>query len=246
VQSFSIFLGLGTLAGLLLTAWRAPKKETLRYVDAAVVAMFIALVCSRAFAVIVNWGYYGSHLADIPQVWLGGLSSIGALTGGVLAIFILALWWKLPTGLLADTLLPLVGILIISSWLGCWFNTCSYGSPSNAWWALPARDEWGVVAPRIPVQLIGALFTLAIVWWSDWAARRWTIPGLSAGLGLFGNTTLLFALSYLRADPVPIWQGLRLEAWGAIGLMVLSGLIVVVLLVRWKGKKIPVPTGRVL
>jgi phosphatidylglycerol---prolipoprotein diacylglyceryl transferase len=242
VQSFSIFLGLGSLAGLLMVGWRAPKKETIRYLDATVAAMFIALVISRLFTVLTNWGYYGSHPAEIPQVWLGGLSSVGALTGGALAILILALGWKLPAGLLADTLFPLVGMLTITSWLGCWFNACSYGSPSSAWWALPVRDEWGIVSSRIPVQLIGAFITLVIVWLADWAARRRTIPGLTSAIGLFGISALLFVLSYLRADPVLIWQGLRLEAWGAIGLLLLSGLLVVVLLVRWKGKKLPVST----
>ena len=245
MNSFSIFIGLGTFLGLLLTGWRAPKKETLRYVDAAVLALFFALIVGRAFAVATSWGYYSSHLGEIFQVWLGGLSSIGALVGGVLAIFVISVWWKLPAGLLADTLFPLAGALGITAWLGCWFNACSYGVPSNAWWALEARDEWGVVASRIPVQLIGAILTLVIVWLVDWAARHSTIPGLTANLGLFGISTLLFTLSYLRADPVPIWLGLRLEAWGAIGLMIFSGLLAVVLLVRWKYKKSPIPNRRV-
>ena len=82
MQSFSIILGLGTLAGLLLVGWRAPRKETIHYLDAAGFTLFIALVGSRAFAVAVNWGYYASHPIEIVQVWLGGLSSIGAIAGG--------------------------------------------------------------------------------------------------------------------------------------------------------------------
>ncbi|HSB66658.1 MAG TPA: prolipoprotein diacylglyceryl transferase family protein [Anaerolineales bacterium] len=237
MQSFSIFLGLGTLAGLLLAGWRAPQKETIRYLDAAVITLFIALISSRAFAVLVNWGYYASHLGEIFQVWQGGLSSIGALVGGVLAICIVSSWWKLPLGLLADILLPLAGALAITSWLGCWMGACAYGLPSGSWLAVPARDEWGVLAERVPVQLIGALMTLVIIWVTDLAGRRVAIAGLTAAIGLFDISSVIFVLSYLRADPVPIWQGLRLEAWGSIGIMLLSGLIVVVLLVRWRAKK---------
>lgn len=246
MQLFSLLLGVGTLFGLLLVGWRAPNKETLHYLDAAVFVLFIALLGSRALTVVVNWGYYTAHLGEIIQVWLGGLSSIGALVGGVLAVFILAIWWKLPLGLLADTLLPLAGALTVTSWLGCWVGTCAYGFSSNSWWALPARDEWGVLASRVPVQLLGAVLTLALVWLMDWAARHLPLQGLSASIGLFGISALVFGLSYLRADPMPIWQGLRLEAWGAVGLMLLSGLIVVVLLARWKLIKIPVPTRRVI
>jgi len=237
MQPFSLLLGLGALTGLILAGWRAPKKETIHYLDAAVGVMFGALLGSRAVMVAVNYGYYQSHPGEIFQVWLGGLSSIGALAGGIVALFIVAVWWKIPTGLLADTLLPLVGALTVTAWLGCWMDRCSYGVPTNAWWAVPGRDEWGVLARRVPVQLMGATLSLAFIWLVDRASKHLSLPGLSASVGLFGLSAVMFGLSYLRADPTPIWQGLRLEAWGTIGLMIFSTFIVVVLLLRWKFKK---------
>jgi hypothetical protein len=48
---------------------------------------------------------------------------------------------------------------------------------------------------------------------------------------------VLFSLSYLRADPTPIWNGLRLDAWGAAGLMLFSALSLVVLLIYGKPMK---------
>jgi prolipoprotein diacylglyceryltransferase len=245
MQPFSVLLGLGTLAGLLLAGWRAPKKETLRYVDAGVFALFVGLLGSRAVYVAVNWGYYASHPGEIIQVWLGGLSGVGALAGGALAVLILAMGWKFPAGLLADILFPLSGSLSITSWLGCWQATCAYGPPSTAWWALPGRDEWGVLASRLPVQLIGAVLTLLLLWLIDRFSKYLPVAGMSAGIGWFGISSVIFSLSYFRADPVPIWHGLRLEAWGAIGLMALSIFLLVVLLVRWKLSKPPIPHTRV-
>lgn len=232
MQPFSILLGLGALTGLLLTGWRAPKKEASRYLDAGLGILFGALLGSRAIIVVVNWGYYQIHLGEIIQVWLGGLSGIGALIGGLLAIAILAIWWRFPAGILADTFLPLAGTLTITAWLGCWVDSCSYGLPSGAWWALPARDEWGVLAYRTPVQLIGATLTLIFIWLLDRASTRLPVQGMSATLGLFGLSVEILALSFLRADPTPIWHGLRMEAWGSIGLMIFSVVTVVVLLIR--------------
>jgi phosphatidylglycerol:prolipoprotein diacylglycerol transferase len=237
MQPFSLLLGLGALTGLLLAGWRAPKKETIRYVDAGVGILFGALLGSRAVTVAVNFNYYQSHPGEIFQVWLGGLSYIGALTGGILALIIVAEWWRIPTGLLADTLLPLAGALTVTAWLGCWVDRCSYGVPTNAWWAIPGRDEWGVLAHRVPVQLVGATLSLIFIWLLDRASKRLPVPGLSASIGLFGLSALMFSLSYFRADPTPIWQGLRLEAWGAIGLMIFSTITLVVLLLGWKFKK---------
>ncbi len=230
-------LGLGALTGLLLAGWRAPKKETIRYLDAGVWILFGALLGSRAVTVAVNWGYYQAHTYEIIQVWLGGLSGIGALAGGTLALIMVAVWWKIPGGVLADTVLPLAGAMTVTAWLGCWMDRCGYGVPSNAWWAIPGRDEWGVLAQRVPVQLLGAIFTLIIIWLLERASKHAPMAGLSASIGLFGLSAVVLGLSYLRADPSPMWNSLRLEAWGAIGLMIFSTLTVVVLLLSWKFRK---------
>jgi phosphatidylglycerol:prolipoprotein diacylglycerol transferase len=238
MQPFSLLLGFGALTGLLLAVWRAPKKETIRYLDATLVVLFGSLVGSRAFSVVVNYPYYQAHPTEIYQVWLGGLSGIGALVGGILALIFIARWRKIPIGLLADTLLPLAGALTITAWLGCWLDSCSYGLPSSAWWALPTRDEWGILGTRVPVQLLGASITLLMIWLLEWLGKSFPVPGISGSLGLFGVSSALFGLSYLRADPIPVWYGLRLDAWGAMALMIFSGFIVVVLLVRWRINKI--------
>lgn len=237
MQPFSLLLGLGALAGLLLAGWRAPQKDRIRYVDAGVLALLSALLGSRALTVAVNFNYYQTHLGEIYQVWLGGLSGIGAMIGGVLAVFIIARWWRIAVGELADVFLPLADALTVTAWMGCWVDRCGYGMPSTTWWALPAHDEWGVLADRIPVQLLGAISSLILILLLDRSSKSLPVKGMSATLGLFGLSALVFVLSYLRADPTPIWNGLRLEAWGAIGLMIFSSVTVVVLLFCWKYKR---------
>jgi prolipoprotein diacylglyceryltransferase len=238
MQPFSLFLAFGVLSGLLLVGWRAPKKETLRYLDAGLIALISALIGSRAFAVAINFSYFRLHPAEIYQVWLGGLSSIGALVGGSLVVVLISIWWKIPVGLLSDTLFPLAGAISIAAWLGCGLDRCSYGLPSNAWWALPSRDAWGILTNRVPVQLLGALLTLGVVWSLERLRMTSTVMGMNASLGLLGITSILFGLSYLRADPAYIWNGLRLDAWGALSLMIFWGIIVVVLLARWRNMKL--------
>jgi prolipoprotein diacylglyceryltransferase len=233
MQPFSILLGLGTLTGLLLIVWRAPKKEINRHLDAGLWTLLGALIGSRVMEVIINFTYYQSHPSEMIQVWQGGLSGIGAILGGLTAIIILSVLWKLPIGKLADMVLPLAGTLTITTWLGCWMDSCGYGLPLKMWWALPGRDEWGTMAQRVPVQLIGAILTLMLLLLLDWASKRLSIPGLKAAIGVFGISAVILGLSFVRADPAPSWNGLRLEAWGAIGLMIFCVIAVVVLLLRW-------------
>jgi prolipoprotein diacylglyceryltransferase len=232
MQPFSILLGLGALVGLLLVVWQAPKEEASRYLNAGLWTLFGALVGSRAVMVIENYHYYQSQPGEIAQVWLGGLSGIGALAGGLITILILAAWWDLPVGKLADTLLPLAGAVAITAWLGCWVDRCGYGITSAGWWALPGRDEWGRLANRVPVQLLGAAFTLIVIGLLDWVGKRTHIPGLISAIGLFGICAVLFCLSFLRADPTPVWKNLRLEAWGAVVLMLISLIFLTVVILR--------------
>jgi len=234
MQPFSILLGLGALVGLLLIVWQAPKEEASRYLNAGLWTLLGALVGSRALVVMENHRYYQSQPGEIAQVWLGGLSGIGALAGGLITILILAAWWDLPAGKLADTLLPLAGAVAITAWLGCWVDRCGYGITSAGWWALPGRDEWGRLANRVPVQLLGAVFTLVVIWLLDWVGKRTHIPGLISAIGLFGISAVLFSLSFLRADPTPVWMNLRLEAWGAVVLMLISLILLGVVILRWK------------
>lgn len=237
MQSFSIFLGLGTFLGLLLVVWRAPQKEALRYLDAGLWTLLGALIGSRVAYVLVNLRYYQAQPGEILQVWLGGLSSIGALAGGLIAIIILSRLWKIPAGKLADMLFPLAATLAVTAWLGCWVDSCAYGKPADPWWALPARDEWGVLEKRVPVQLLGAIATLVFMWILESASNRLPVPGLSASAGLFSLSAVILALSILRSDPTLIWNGFRLEAWGAIGLMITSCIIGLLLWLRWRIKK---------
>jgi prolipoprotein diacylglyceryltransferase len=227
------------------------QKDAIRYLDAGLGILLAALVGGRIFAVVMNWGYYQSHPGEILQVWLGGLSGIGALVGGSLAIMFIAGWWKVPFGALADSFFPLAGTLTVTAWLGCWVDSCGYGVPSSAWWALPGRDIWGVLANRVPVQLMGASLTLILIWLLERAGKQLPHPGMSATIGLFGISAEIFALSFLRLDPTPTWQGLCVDAWGALGLMIFSAVTEVVLLVRWKykragstGERFSVPEGK--
>lgn len=229
---FSLLLSLGAIAGLVLIAVRAPKKLTFRYMDAALGVLFSALVVSRLGYVFSNWEYFRSHAGEIFQVWLGGLSAPGALLGAFLGMLLLRALGYFFLGPLSDGLLPLLGTLSIAAWLGCWSDGTAYGAPSTAWYALPASDEWGAVTPRLPVQLLGALLSLVLFVGLEQAQAWLRRPGLAGSLGILGWGLVVLSLSFLRTDPAQVWLGLRLEAWGALGVssVGLAGLTTVLLL----------------
>lgn len=220
VYLFSIVLGLGAALGLLWAGWQSQEKHALQTVNAGLFALLGSLLGGRVAYIAAHWSYFQNHRGEMAQIYLGGIAWPGALAGGVLAVVIYSTIVHQPSGQLLDALLPLLGLVAISAWLGCWLDGCAYGQVSQAWWALPARNEWGVMARRVPVQLLGALLILAILGLADRIRWRLLIPGQLALLVLSGLTAILFWLSFLRADSAPSWKVMHLESWAALALAI--------------------------
>lgn len=224
---FTGFLTAAVMLSLLWVALRAAAGQRVETVEQGMGVLLGCLVGGRLGYVWVSWAYYQLHPGEIYQFWLGGLSGMGAALGGVLALPLVAWATKQELARLADRLLPLLVVLNAAGWLGCWFEGCAYGLPAGgAWWGLPARDEWGQVSQRVPVQLLGALLGLAIPWWVEESlARRFprSAPaGWQGALSLLGLALGWAGLSFLRGDPTLLWNGLRPETWGALALTGIS------------------------
>ena len=219
---FSIILGFGTLLGLGWMAWQTSDKQVILRLDSGLWVLFGSLVAGRMFYVAINWVYYQSHPLEIYQFWLGGISGPGALTGVLLTLVCVALAKRQSLARLADSILPLELTLTLAAWLGCWQAGCAYGIETNAWWGMPAKDEWGRIALRAPVQLLGALMTVGVIALLDWRQRRPLYAGVAASFGLLALGAELLGFSFMRADPTLIWRGLRAEAWSGMGFMVVA------------------------
>ena len=237
MNGFSVLLAFGAVIGLGWAVWLAPGKRASRYVDIGLGLLAGALLGGRVLFVALNWPYFRLHPLEIGQVWLGGLSGAGALFGGLLAVALAATLTRQPLGALADLYLPLVMSVTISAWLGCWLAGAAYGHALASGWGMPARDEWGGLSLRFPLQLLGALLTLLLFYLLDQARQKnrsllrrnrlalfrcLSRPGLVSGLALLGLGLELAGLSLLRADPGMAWRGLRLEVWGGLALAALG------------------------
>lgn len=219
---FSLLLALAAVLGLAWVVYESPARLRDISLNAGILALFTALIGGRSAYVILNWEYFQEHLIEIPQVWLGGLGWPGALAGAILGTFIAAWILRISVGVLADRLLPLLASLSVAIWLGCWLTGCAYGPESD--WGLPAKDEWGIWKRRLPLQLIGAILTVAFFWGiKHFRHRKANLPpGLAASLGLGMLSLILLGASILRTDPYPLYYGLRLETWAALIFLIIS------------------------
>jgi prolipoprotein diacylglyceryltransferase len=239
VYLFTLLIGGAASLGLGLTLTRTAPAHAARAFLAGLAALLGALLGGRAAYLGVNWAYYRAHTAEILQFPLGGLAWGGALAGGALVVWLAARLLAIPLKELAAALFPLLPLLALAAWLGCWLDGCAYGAVSPAWYAMPARDEWGNVDQRVPIQLIGAVWSLLTLAGFNWVQRAVQTPELAAALGapvppalpvalgLADLALQLWALTSFRVDPAPQWLGYRLDLWAAWAFAALAALTLV-------------------
>lgn len=230
--SFSLILAVGIGIGLLWSLGSLPtsqRRHAQQTLDAATLALLTALIGGRIAYVMINWHYFQQNPLEIVAFWLGGISWIGALAGGLAGLFITAQLQKLSFAALSDRLLPLFCSIAVSAWFGSWVTGAVYGHPSDSWWSIRAADEWGIVAHRLPVPLIGIFSALVIhILIRNYLNRlKHSVPGLATCLELSGFFITFLSLLPMRDDPMIKFADIPLDAWASLVSLIVSSILAV-------------------
>ena len=218
VYTFSLLVGAGASLGMGLVFARSSEEARGRAAGAGLAVLLIALLGARIV-------YQFNHPAAAPGLPLAGLSWGGALLFGLGALPVVAPLAGITPLRLADLLFPIGAAVLTGAWLGCWIDGCAYGPLTDAWYGVAARDDWGNLAVRLPVQLIGACLALLTLAATDLIRLKTARPGLAGGLWLTATGLQLWWLQSLRADPVPTWNGYSLNLWAAGAATLLGALL---------------------
>jgi phosphatidylglycerol:prolipoprotein diacylglycerol transferase len=237
-NAYPLVFAVGSLGGLLslLAPWRSLRRrgaeagavDTPAVVDAGWIALLAGLLGARLAYVAAHASYFVAHPAEAPAFWLGGLSWAGGALGAWLGLVGAARVLRQDGWALADRLiLPAAG-QAGAAWLGCLLDGWAYGVPTGAGWgAIPASGVLETPVPRWPTQWVGVCASLATLVLLIWLAPRLRRTGLLASLGMSLISAICLGLSFVRADPVPMVHGLRLEMLGSAAILAasLAGLI---------------------
>ncbi len=213
--SYTIAMGLGLLAGVGLTAWRARERpdggEEGGWLDGVLVALAAALVGGRIAYVAANWDYFQIHLGESWFVLRGGLSYHGGLLAGLAALALWAQWRGRSALRVGGLLAPGAALWSAFGWLACWLEGCAYGRETFIGpLAGDLPDSYGIFAVRYQTQLLGVAFSLLALG-VLWRARR-QLP--AAGLFWLGLALLSggrFFITLLRGDPMPMLGAVRMD-----------------------------------
>lgn len=228
VSSYTFF---GVMAALYLLGalwWLVSKKQPdllRQHTSAQLVGLVLASVVSFFIGARLLYGvlYFSRVQANPSLLWQFQLKNF-SLQGGLLLV--LLLWFLVARRLnrslytITDPLVLHIGFAVAIMRLGCFFNGCCYGVPTNLPWAVTSRLADGNVItrltgvnaittglfgvqlqPRHPTQLYelatGLLASLAASlaqWWSKKVNKNAFSTGTGFATAVFG---LVFSLGRL-------------------------------------------------
>ena len=191
----------------------------------------LAVVLARLVYVVLNWSDYSGTPASMVQVWTGGLTFHGALAGMILGAFIVCRLHRLEFWRVVDICAPGVVLAYAIGRVGCFFNSCCYGRPTEIFGGVRFHDVVSNVmtTPRHPTQLYSTFFALVvftvllrlrrdvtpagqIFCWSFgfMSAARFFVEffrkGVSAELFLFGLTQAQWVSLFIMAALVCLYR----------------------------------------
>jgi len=166
VKLYWVMVGLGIGAGFILFYFQAkakglPKRKIISFY---LLGTLFVLIGTRLFYLLstkpVIFFREPAKIFSLTDIyWEGGVSVYGGVLGG----FLFMLWFcrrnKIPVWKLADLVTPSIILAVTLVRLGCFFNGCCYGKPTDLAWGMVFRDP-RVFAPKNillhPVQLYEA------------------------------------------------------------------------------------------
>lgn len=210
VYSYTAVLTLGVLLSIAyIYAPRRRASAPKHLFDGILFTIFGAIVVGRLTFIWSEWAYYAERSEALGQLWQGGLTFHGAWVGGLLGVWLWALWHKQSASTLLETIAPMLPLLVLFGWGACWLEGCAYGAETTFGpFSANLPDQLGVFAVRYQTQLFGMVLTVLImvgVWWMR--QRGWNGR-------LFLPTTLAIFLSHTIITPLfgePVQQILFLR-----------------------------------
>ena len=212
----------------MLLGGRLAKRELVRrgldgekVYTVAAWAVPAGVIGARLYHVATDWSRFDGHLAEIPQLWHGGLGIPGVVAGGVLGAYVGARRAELPLRVVIDCIAPgLIAAQSLGRW-GNWANQELFGGPSSLPWAVeiaPANrpSQYAASATFHPTFLYESLWNLLVLVFLYRLIRAlWTrLPaGTIFGAYLMAYSFGRFLIEGMRVDPANQIAGIRINQW---------------------------------
>ena len=220
LRAFALALGVALAGAVALASYYLSRWATPGAVFDAFLGGLIGGALGGGLAhVVFAWDYFSLHPEAIPRLSEGGLEWHGALAGALIGLAIVSRWRRLPWGPLLNVLAPILPLIALGAWYGCWAASCGYGAEVDTLARYPAYavsespDVYGIIAPRYDTQRFGMLLSLACLLIAAAPLRVRALAGARFWIVLALFSTGMFAIGFFRGDASPVIGSLRGDQW---------------------------------
>ena len=160
ISSYSFFVGIGLIVGVLWFMFTVAVKEKVRGDKAYYIvlsALIFGIIGSKLLVIMENINVLLKDFSQIKVFLFTGKSIVGGLIGGYIGVRIIKkiLKEKIRVG---NKITPAIALGMGIGRIGCFLTGCCYGIKTS----LPIGVDFGDGIPRIPTQLIEMMFCLIL------------------------------------------------------------------------------------
>lgn len=170
VSTYSLFVGLGLLIGVLWFYFSVTRKEKknqenkLSKINAYYIvlsALIFGIIGSKILVIIENFDIIIKNINDIEKLKTliyTGKSIVGGLIGGYIGVRFIKKRLNIESVRTGNKIAPAIALGMAIGRIGCFLTGCCYGIETT----LPIGINFGDGLNRIPTQLIEAIFCLGL------------------------------------------------------------------------------------
>lgn len=226
IHWYGVFTALGFLAAVANWAWLARRNGLAAGIasELGLWSMVCGILGARVAFILAHFDHYAQIPSDIIRIDRGGLIYYGGFIGGILGVIALAYRRRLPVWSFGDFAITSVPLAHALGRIGCFFNGCCHGKPTELPWGVSLDGHQVHPTPLYGTVLnVGLFFLLYLIY------RRRTHSGVVVAAYLLLYPTCRFFLEYLRGDDRMRWLNLTVAQDLSILLFILG-----ILLLLWR------------
>lgn len=238
LRSYGLFVAIAVIFGVLFAMDYAIKKKQIdedTFLNIAIWTIIGGIIGARIFWVLTSpWlSEYLRNPLSIIAIWQGGLSFLGMVFGGMIALLISVKHYKISFVKFLDIGSLGVSIGYAIGKIGCFLNGCCHGIQVPSWW--PQKFPFSLIfnnpqsecdlllKPLYPTQLLNSLSGFITFGLLLWLIKR---DKVNYDGKLFLYFALIFSpmeflIDYIRYIPTS-FLGITPNQWGSIILLIVA------------------------
>jgi len=201
IDSYSFFVGLGILVGLLFFYFESKKNN--RFSESTFYILFSALVGgalgSKLPIWIVNYHQIIASLPDLTPLF-SGRTIVGGFIGGTIAVMLTKKYLGIKEKR-GNLFAPGIAIGLAIGRIGCFLRGCCYGIQTNLPWGVNFGD--GIL--RHPTQIYESIFALGMFIYLEKAKNKNPAPGQLLKIFMISYFSFRFLIEFIRVEPVVLF-----------------------------------------